>query len=161
MAGGGAELLAYVCLVTFVVGVVLGRRSGRRPGPGPLAAAGATLAAGTVATGIALEGGVVLSPAVPVTTAQALLTAGSVATWLSLVGIAMAMAGLAAAGRDGTGLPVWACWSAAVIAAALLVALPLAATPVAHIPATVMYLWVLVVAVLVLKRRRAGDRISS
>lgn len=156
VSGGCAALLAYVALICFVVGVTLPlRRSGDRRGAAALTVAGATLAAGAIATAAALVGGVVLTRAVAVPTAQVLLTAGSVATWLSVIGIALALAGITASGPDGTGLPRWILWTAAVLAAVLTAAVPLAASPLAHVPALLLDLWVLVVAVLLLRRAPA------
>ncbi len=158
VAGGCADLLAYALLIAFAVGLVRDVRSGRGQGAARLAAAGAVLATASVTAGLALVAGVVLGTAVPLAVAQALLTAGSVATWLSVGGIALMLAGVAALGREGTGLPTWMCGAAAVLAVALAAAPPLAESSVAHIPATAMYLWVLVASALVLRRGPAARR---
>lgn len=151
--GGCVVLLAYLSLVAFTVGLTApGRRGGRRSGAAVLAVSGAVLATGIMATAAALVGSVVLSRAVPSATAQALVTAGSIATWLSVLGIAVALAGITALGSEGTALPRWTTWVAGGLAVLLAAAVPAAETPTAHVPALLLDVWVLAVAIVVLRR---------
>lgn len=154
VAGGCAVLLAYLALVAFAIGVTApGRRSGRGPGGAVLAVAGAVLAIGVMAMAAALVGSVVLTPALKTETAQALVSAGSMATWLSVLGVATMLAGIAALGSPGTGLPRWAEWVAGGLAVAVAAAVPAAESQLAHVPALLFDVWVLVVAVLVMRPR--------
>jgi hypothetical protein len=118
-----------------------------------LAPIGAALAAAAILIAVALVGAVVLTSRLPVPTAQAMLTAGSLASWLSVAGIALTLAAVAALGSSGTALPRWAAWSAAVVAGLLVAAIPLAETPWGHTPALLLDVWMLVTAVVLLRRR--------
>lgn len=153
-AGGIAQLLAYLSLLIFAVGLTApARTAGHRGAAVILAPIGAALAAASITAAAALVGAVILTRQLPVPTAQALLTAGSLATWLSVAGIALTLAALAALGPRGTSLPNWDAWAAAAIAVLLVAAIPLARTPWGHMPALLLDVWMLVTAVILLRRR--------
>jgi hypothetical protein len=152
-AGGVTELLAYLCLLMFAVGLISPARAlGHRGAAVMLAPLGAAMAAVTLITGAALVGAVVLTRTLPLPTAQAMLAAGSLATWLSVAGIALTLAALAALGPLGTSLPRWSARAAAVVAVLLAAAIPFAETPWAHTPALLLDIWVLIAAVILLRR---------
>jgi hypothetical protein len=156
-AGSLLNLLAYLALLVFMV--QLARLTSPRPGTTVrvLAAAGPTLAAACVASGMALAGAVALHRAsLPPPVAATLLDAASLATWISTLGFALA---LAAAGLSITGanhaLARWTGWTALAIAAAFAVCLPFARTGTGHLPAIAADLWIIATTIAVL-RHRAG-----
>lgn len=152
-AGGITELLAYFCLLMFAVGLSSpARASGHRGAAVTLAPLGAAMAAVTLIAAAALVGAVVLTPTLPLPTVQAMLAAGSLATWLSVAGIALTLAALAALGPRGASLPRWSARTAALVAVLLAAAIPFAETPWAHTPALLLDIWVLVAAAILLRR---------
>jgi hypothetical protein len=155
-AGGIAELFAYLSLLMFAIGLTAPARAAQPRGTAViLAPIGAGLAAAAITTAAALVGAVVLTRPLPVATAQVVLGAGSLATWLSVAGIALMLAALVALGVRGTSLPRWAGGAAAVVAVLLATAIPLAQTPWAHAPALLLDAWILLTAVILLRRGAA------
>ena len=153
-AGGLAQLLAYLFLLMFAVGVTApAREAGQRGTAVILAPTGVALAMAAITAAAALVGAVVLSHHLPAPTAQVVLVAGSLATWLSVVGIAVALAALATLGPGGTSLPTWVTRGAALVAILLAAAVPVAETSWAHVPALLLDLWLATVAVILLRRR--------
>jgi hypothetical protein len=151
--GGFADLLAYLSLLTFAVGATgPGRAVAHHREAGLLAATGGATALAAIMTAAALGGSVVLTRGVPLPEAEVVLTAASLATWLSLLGIALVLAACAVLGGEGMGVPTWCGRAAAGIAVLLAAAVPLATTPVAHVPALLLDLWLISVAVLLLRR---------
>jgi hypothetical protein len=157
-AGSLLNLLAYLALLVFMV--QLARLTSPRPGTTVrvLAAAGPTLAAACVASGIALAGAVALHRAsLPPPVAATLLDAASLATWISTLGFALA---LAAAGwsiiRGNHPLARWTGWSALTIAAAFTACLPFARTGAGHLPAIAADLWIIATIIAVLRRPAAA-----
>ena len=154
-AGGVAAVLSYLSLLVFAVGLTAPARSSGHAGTAVmLAPLGAALAAAAITTAAALVGAVVLTRGLPLATAKAVLVAGSLATWLSVAGIAVTLAALAALGSPGTSLPRWAGRAAGVVAGLLIAAIPFAWTPWAHTPALLLDAWILGTAVILLRRGR-------
>jgi hypothetical protein len=158
-AGGITELLAYLSLLVFAVGLISpARASGHRSAAVILAPLGAALAMATITIAAALVGAVVLTDSLPAPTARVVLTAGSLATWLSVAGIALTLAALAALGPRGTSLPRWSARAAALVAVLLAAAIPFAETPLAHTPALLLDIWVLTTAAILLRRGRTARK---
>lgn len=154
-AGSLLILFAYLALLVFMV------RLAQLTSPNPatssraLAAAGATLAAACVASGIGLAGAVALHRvSLPPPVAAALLDAASMTTWISTLGFALALAAVGWSTIRGNHAPArWTGWSALAIAAAFAACLPFARTGAGHLIAIAADLWIIATIIAVIRRR--------